>query len=266
MGLGMFELLFAAAICALGLRAVQGSFVTDTGRLSLPPVDLGSVRMWILLSLALILVFKLKYGTALLVALMLHELGHVAAHRILGHGDARFRLVPLLDGAANSERMFKNRGQEFFATIMGAGFSLVPMVAALVLARIFETSLPQISTLLYALGSTIAALNFVNLLPLLPFDGGRCLRQILTTLSPVTGLYVILFFSAGAAALSFVHESMSLIMLVCLGGLVFFRPEDNETIKAPMSPSTAWLALAVYLTTLSAHAIGGWWLIRWYFW
>jgi len=266
MGLGMFELLFAAAICALGLRAVQGSFVTDAGRLSLPRVDLGSVRIWILLSLAMILVFKLKYGTALLAALLLHELGHVAAHRILGHMDARFRLVPLFDGAANSQRMFRNRGQEFFATIMGAGFSIVPMVAALVLARMLESALPQVSTLLYALGSTIAALNFVNLLPLLPLDGGRCLRQILTTLSPVTGSYLLLVFSAGAAALSFVHESMSLIVLVCLGGLVFFRPEDDGTIKAPMSQSTAWLALAVYLMTLSAHAVGGWWLIRWYFW
>lgn len=262
----MFELLFAAGICALGFRALQGSFVTEAGRLSLPRVDLGSVRVWILLSLALILVFRPTYGTALLAALLLHELGHVAAHRMLGHPDARFRLVPLVDGAANSERLFRNRGQEFFATIMGAGFSLVPMVAALVLARLTETALPQASDLLYALGSTIAALNFVNLLPLLPLDGGRCLRQIFLTLSPVTGPYLILLFSAGAAALSFVHESMSLIVLVCLGGLVFFRPEEDGTVKAAMTPSTAWLALAVYLFTLSAHAVGGWWLIRWYFW
>lgn len=262
----MFELLFAAAVCGLGLRAIQGSFVTTNGQLCLPQLDLGSLRIWILMSLAVILVFKLKFGTALVLALLLHELGHVAAHRILGHHDARFRLAPLLTASRVSARVTQSQSQEFFVTIMGAGFSLVPMVASLVAARLLEGGAPDVSAILYAIGSTIAALNFVNLLPLLPFDGGQCLRQIFVTLCPVTGTHLLLGFSAGAAALSFLHESLSLITLVCLGGLVFFRPLDDDLPKAPMPQGTAVLALAVYLFTLASHAVGGWWLIRWYFW
>jgi Zn-dependent protease len=149
---------------------------------------------------------------------------------------------------------------------MGAGFSIAPMVAALVAANMFKTSIPGLYSIFFAIGTAIGALNFVNLLPLLPLDGGRCLRQILITLSPRTGIYVILTISAGAAALSFVQESMSLITLVCLGGLVFFRPEPVISEKTPMSQSMACLALATYGFTLAAHATGGWFLIRWYFW
>lgn len=262
----MFELLFAAAVCGLGLRAIQGSFITTNGRLCLPQVDLGSLRIWILMSLAVILIFKLKFGAALMLALLLHELGHVAAHRILGHDDAKFRLAPLFTDSRISARTTRSQSQEFFVTIMGAGFSLVPMVATLVLARVLEGAAPDLSKILYAIGSTIAALNFINLLPLLPFDGGQCLRQIFATLCPATGTHILMAFSAGAAALSFVHESLSLITLVCIGGLVFFRPQDDDQPKAPMPQGTAVLALAVYLFTLASHAVAGWWLIRWYFW
>lgn len=262
----MFELLFAAAVCGLGLRAIQGSFITANGRLCLPQVDLGSLRIWILMSLAVIIIFKLKFGAALVVALLVHELGHVAAHRILGHDDARFRLAPLFTASRISARVTRHQSQEFFVTIMGAGFSLVPMVATLVAARVLEGAAPDLSKILYATGSTIAALNFINLLPLMPLDGGKCLRQIFMTLSPMTGPYLILTFSAGAAALSFVHESLSLITLVCLGGLVFFRPVEDDLPKTLMPQGTAVLALAIYLFTLASHAVAGWWLIRWYFW
>ena len=262
----MFELLIAAAVCGLGLRTLQGVFVTVGGRPSLPKVDLGSVRVWILLCLAAILIFKPTYGSALVVALMLHELGHVAAHRILGHADVRFRLAPLFAGAAISKTATRTQAQAFFVTIMGAGFSLVPMVATLVGAHLLKDAAPGASGLLYALGSTIAALNFVNLLPLLPLDGGRCLRQILGTLCPVTGGYILLTLSAGAAALAFAQESLSLIVIVCLGGLIFFRPLEDGLHRTGMTRKTALLALAIHGFTLAAHAVAGWWLIRWYFW
>ncbi|MFU8865796.1 MAG: hypothetical protein ACNA7O_17945 [Rhodobacterales bacterium] len=262
----MFEILFAAVVCGLGLRTVQGSFVTQGGRLALPQVDLGTVRIWILLSLAVILVFKLKYGSALVLALLIHELGHVAGYRIIGHADARFRLAPLFTSGLMSTRATRSQAQEFFVTIMGAGFSLIPMVAALMLARLLETPAPDLATIFFAIGSTIAALNFVNLLPLLPLDGGRCLRQIFISLCPTTGTYILLVCSAGAAALSFVQESLFLIIIVCIGGLVFFRPVEDGQARMPMSQGTAALALAIYGFTLAAHAVSGWWLIRWYFW
>jgi len=76
----------------------------------------------------------------------------------------------------------------------------------------------------------------------------------------------MLTFSASAAALAFFKESMSLITIVCLGGLVFFRQQDNDTARTPMTQGVAVLALAIYLFTLASHAVAGWWLIRWYFW
>jgi Zn-dependent protease len=262
----MLELLIATAVCGLGMRTIQGVFVTVGGRPALPRLDIGSVRIWILVSLAVILVFKIKYGSALLLALMLHELGHVAAHRILGHQEIRFRLVPLLKEVPISNKPIRSQAEAFFVTIMGAGFSLVPMVAALVAANVLKDMAPAAASVLFAIGSTVAALNFVNLLPLLPLDGGRCLRQIFNTLCPVTGGAILLTISAAAASLSFAKESLGLLVIVCVGGVVFFRPLEDENQRPPMLSKTAFLALAIYLFTFAAHAVAGWWLIRWYFW
>lgn len=262
----MLEILSAALICALTLRALAGSLVTQGGQIRLPQVELGSLRTWILMSLVAILVLKPLFGSAFVLALLLHELGHVMAHRQLGHTDARFRLAPLVSNIPVSQRRIPTQAQDFFVTIMGAGFSIAPMVVALVAASLFKGAMPGFYTFFFALGTAIGALNFINLLPLLPLDGGRCLRQILATFSPRTGMHVILTISAGAAALSFVQESMSLIALVCLGGLVFFRPDTEFAEKAPMSQGQAGLALVVYGFTIAAHATGGWYLIRLYFW
>lgn len=262
----MFEILFAALVCGLGLRAVQGSFVTQGGRIALPKVHLCTVRIWVLFSLSAILILKLKFGAAFVVALLVHELGHVAALRILGHADARLRLVPLLTSVPISTTSTRTQAQEFFVTIMGAGFSLMPMVATLMLAQIIERPAPELASIFFAIGSTIAALNFVSLLPLVPLDGGRCLRQIFFSLCPATGTHLLLAFSAGAAALAFVQESLSLIVIVCLGAMIYFRPVEDDPAKAPMSQGTAFLALAIYSLTLAAHAVAGWWLIRWFFW
>ncbi|KRB22722.1 MULTISPECIES: peptidase M50 [Mesorhizobium] len=109
----------------------------------------------------------------------LHELGHMAAFRLMGHRKARMIFIPLLGGVAIGGRPYNSRFEVAFVALMGAGFSafLVPIViAASALAG--GEGHKAAAALLAALAGCAALFNIANLVPVWKFDGGQVLRQI----------------------------------------------------------------------------------------
>ena len=81
--------------------------------------------------------FGLRFGGLALAAILtsvvaLHELGHMAAFRLMGHSKARMIFIPLLGGIAIGGRPYDSRFEVAFVALMGAGFSafLVPIAIA----------------------------------------------------------------------------------------------------------------------------------------
>ncbi|TJV38989.1 MAG: site-2 protease family protein [Mesorhizobium sp.] len=109
----------------------------------------------------------------------LHELGHMAAFRLMGHRKARMIFIPLLGGIAIGGRPYNSRFEVAFVALMGAGFSafLVPIVIA---ASVFAggEGHKAAAALLAALAGCAALFNIANLVPVWKFDGGQVLRQI----------------------------------------------------------------------------------------
>ncbi|MER8696838.1 site-2 protease family protein [Mesorhizobium opportunistum] len=109
----------------------------------------------------------------------LHELGHMAAFRLMGHRKARMIFIPLLGGIAIGGRPYNSRFEVAFVALMGAGFSafLVPIVIA---ASMFAggEGHKAAAALLAALAGCAALFNIANLVPVWKFDGGQVLRQI----------------------------------------------------------------------------------------
>ncbi|HEX9858233.1 MAG TPA: hypothetical protein VGA75_07735, partial [Paracoccaceae bacterium] len=168
----------------MATRTLRGGLGADGQSISLPEFDKDALKLGILAALLALNLLDLNYGLALIFAVITHEFGHVAASRFAGHRDAQFRLLPLFARRAISNQLPRSQESDFFITIMGAGISIAPMVTALVLAALTQDSLPMLSEPLRIFGSTMAALNFINLLPLWPLDGGRCLRMICQSLIP----------------------------------------------------------------------------------
>lgn len=109
----------------------------------------------------------------------LHELGHMAAFRLMGHRKARMIFIPLLGGIAIGGRPYNSRFEVAFVALMGAGFSafLVPVVIAASMLAGAEGH-KVVSALLAALAGCAALFNIANLVPVWKFDGGQVLRQI----------------------------------------------------------------------------------------
>lgn len=111
----------------------------------------------------------------------LHELGHMAAFRLMGHRRVRMIFIPLLGGIAIGGRPYDSRFEVAFVALMGAGFSafLVPIAIA-ASAVALEGGHYALGALLGTLAGIMALFNLANLFPIWKFDGGQVLRQICT--------------------------------------------------------------------------------------
>ncbi|MEW6634513.1 MAG: site-2 protease family protein [Pseudomonadota bacterium] len=128
--------------------------------------------------------FGLNLGGLALAAILtsvvaLHELGHMAAFRLMGHRRARMIFIPLLGGIAMGGRPYDSRFEVAFVALMGAGFSafLVPvLIAASGYAN--GEGYRLAAALLATLAGCASLFNIANLMPVWKFDGGQVLRQI----------------------------------------------------------------------------------------
>ncbi len=121
----------------------------------------------------------LVFASALTVVVALHELGHMAAFRLMGHKSARMIFIPLLGGIAIGGRPYDSRFEVAFSALMGAGFSAFFVPLAIFGSNVAASAgMPNIATTLVVFGVFIGFFNLANLVPVWKFDGGQVLRQI----------------------------------------------------------------------------------------
>ena len=245
--------LCAMALMTATLYALRGGLVTPGGT-RIAGLDAQGIGFGAISVLIAGWYFGPLFGLALILTVVIHEYGHVAAFRITGHEDARFRLVPLIGGYAISDRAPSTEAEEFFVAIAGPALSLAPMVLAFVLCEIVDPWSRPVADFLWIFAATTAALNFLNLLPFWPLDGGRCLRAIVHAFEPRAALGATIAMSAAFAAAAAAAGS-ALLLLVALIGVATIRPGHRD---APgMTRRQAWLGLGAYAFTAAAHFAGG---------
>lgn len=203
------------------------------------------------------------FGFSLLVSLVLHELGHVLAYRMLGHRDTRFRLVPLLTKLPISDQPLKSEGEAFFVALMGPGFSLAPMTLAATLSVSLAGSMPETSNILRIFAIACGSLNFVNLLPFWPLDGGKCARIAASNFWPALAPAMTVFMCAALASASWRTGSLTLLVIAGIGAHSLLRKSENFSKR--LGPDAGLIALAAYTFTLAAHFLGGWALLNTFF-
>jgi Zn-dependent protease len=249
----LFTFFCAMLLMTATLYALRGGLVTPGG-VRVVGMDSQGVGFGAISVLIAAWYFGPLYGLALILTVMIHEYGHVAAFRITGHEDARFRLVPLVGGYAISDRAPSTEAEEFFVSLAGPALSLAPMVLAFALCEIVDPWSRPLANFLWIFAATTAALNFLNLLPFWPLDGGRCLRAIVHAFEPRAAIAATLAMSAAFAAASVAVGSV-LLLLVALVGAATIRPGRRDL--PGMDPRTAAVALGAYLATAAAHFAGG---------
>jgi Zn-dependent protease len=258
-------ILFAFGLCLATLYAVRGGLVGNGHALTFAGFDASALMMGVLAVAAAVYFFDPLHGLALVLSVMVHEFGHVAAYRVCGHSDARFRLIPLIGGVAISDQVPASYEKDFFITLMGPGICIAPMVMAMALLQLDWPYDSVTADFLWAFATVTGAINFFNLMPFWPLDGGRCLAILANVFAPGFARQVTLAMAGAAVLLAVATQSLGLTFFAMMGVQNLLMGGDITRFQRPMSKTRGALAAAAYFATMAAFGMVGWPLLTWFF-
>ena len=196
-----------------------------------------SLRFFLLSAIAFVgsmLLFTSWAWVAMLIPVLLfHELGHFAAMRLLGHRDARIAFIPFLGAATMTSKRFDKRWHEIVVLLAGPLPGIALGLALYALSRALHRPI-----LLGAAGALLA-INVLNLLPLVPFDGGRIVHALVTAGRPRVSLLFKLI-----AAVAFLVGAIWLkepvfMLLAAVGGAPSCASASSPPWNERSAPSPA---------------------------
>lgn len=137
----------------------------------------------------------------LIAVLLIHEMGHLIAMKIFGYRDVRMFFIPLF-GAAVTGR------PQGVATWKRGVVLLAGPVPGLVFAFVaMQLGLPSGRMTVANLVSVMLVVNFFNLIPLVPLDGGKLVELVAFGRKAQAELAVALVSAAGLVVLAIVLRS-----------------------------------------------------------
>lgn len=241
---------------ALGLFAVMVRPALDSRRWSFA-IDLSQTGLayGALGLVVLIAIFwnNLVMAAIIVVGVLAHEYGHVLAYRLAGHPRPVFRLAPF-GGVAFSDKPPASQVENAYVALMGPGFSVALVVLLLLIHWATLVDQPVVSAIAYMSAGVVGALNFFNLLPFFPLDGGRTVRAMATAAGPRVALIATLVMSGALGAIGFMMKSWFLMIIALIGLLAAQQQEEEDQRLPPMPARHAALTLIAYLATAAAHA------------
>lgn len=190
--------------------------------------------------------FDMSTAVILLLVVLLHEIGHVLAMRWVGIPVRGIYFIPFFGGVAVGEGFGKSEAARGFVALMG------PAASMLTTGLFLWLSLQNDDPFLTDLVLLSAVVNGLNLLPILPLDGGRILQALTSRLSPRAARAIhgsMLIVGVGLAAWFGDYLLMALILLIAPGVLSKKTYALNSAIP-PTRREMAWLICGYGATLL----------------
>lgn len=154
-----------------------------------------------------------QMGVALVAFIFIHEYGHLYAMKKCGLKTRGIYLIPGFGGAALAGEGFKSGRNEAYIALDGPLFGLLFVACAFVAYMI--TAEPIFA----AIAGLTAFVNFVNLFPINPLDGGRVVKSLVYSFHAAFG-FIFMMISLVLAGILGVHFGWSLLSFVALIGLM----------------------------------------------
>ena len=226
------------------LMATKGKAIL----LLLPKVKIFTTSATMLVSIAAYaLIWGWTFAVGFVLLLLLHELGHVIQLRREGVEASAPMFIPFLGAVVAAKSMGDDAAAEarvgLAGPILGTIATLVPLGIWLATDNEFWQALAYVGFFI----------NLLNLLPVLPLDGGRAMAA----LSP----WVWFAGYAGLVALTFLFPNPILILVLIFGGFESWRrwkarntPESRAYHDIPSR--TRALVAITYLGLAAALAVG----------
>jgi stage IV sporulation protein FB len=115
---------------------------------------------------------ELIYIAAVLVVLLIHEFGHFFAMKFFNYTNVKMFVLPLLGAYVTGTKKVISQRQMSIVILAGPAPGILIGIGLLVLNMYYPNSKFEM------LGNIFVGLNFFNLLPFMPLDGGRLLETL----------------------------------------------------------------------------------------
>jgi Zn-dependent protease len=154
----------------------------------------------------------ISFSAALFIiaALIVHELGHYIAMALFGYSDRQILILPF--GAATvGEKTDADPLQKTLVYLAGPAFGLVAGTVCLIAGARTE-----IKPLVFC-GSFFLILNYINLLPIVPLDGGKLFELALFSRAPVLkSVFTLVSLSLGVIAAILLRDPILIFFVVLM--------------------------------------------------
>jgi Zn-dependent protease len=235
-------------LAAAGLIALKFGAKLKALLFLLPKVKLFATSATMLVSIAAYaLIWGWTFAVGFVLLLLVHELGHVIQLRREGVEASAPMFIPFLGAFISAKSLGDDAAAEarvgLAGPIIGSVATLIPLGIWLATGNEFWQALAYVGFFI----------NLLNLLPVLPLDGGRAMAA----LSP----YVWFAGFAGLIALTFFFPNPILLLVLIFGGIESWRrwkarntPEARAYNDIPTR--TLVLVAVVYLGLAALLAVG----------
>ena len=233
---GLLILKFAAKLKALLLLLPKLKVLTTAGSMLVSVAAYALIWGW-------------RFGAGFVALLFVHEMGHYIQMRRENVRPSWMLFIPFLGAAVGARSLGGNALAE--ARIGLAG----PILGTLGTAALLPLAAAADSDLLRALAFTGFFLNLFNLIPLVPFDGGRAMAAMAPWMWFLGFAAMVAFFIA--------FPNPILILFLLLGAMETWRRwkqrrggEEGNADYYRVSPRARVLVGAVYIALIAVCAIG----------
>jgi Zn-dependent protease len=187
------------------------------------------------------------FAVGLVLLIFVHEIGHVIVLRVQGVKASAPMFIPFLGAFVKIEGEQRSVAQEAVSALAGPIAGTIGTIGVLAAAE------SNGSALLMALAYSGFLINFFNLFPVLPLDGGR----VAGALHPAIWIAGL----AGAVVMLVVQPSPIWFFVLFLGGIETYRRwrdrkagRTSEFFDVPLG--TRWAIGAAYLATAALCLYG----------
>jgi Zn-dependent protease len=160
------------------------------------------------------LIFSWTFVPMLAVALFIHEYGHYLAMRYVGYRNTQIFFLPLLGAVTTGQKSDPTLWQELLVYLAG------PIPGIVLGLGLFASPWAETWPWIQEFAIICFILNFINLLPLVPLDGGRVVEKLMFTrfAGARFGFYVLS--AIGFAAAAWFTRDLVLAFLAIVTGIL----------------------------------------------
>lgn len=172
-----------------------------------------------------------KISLFLMLAVGIHECGHVWAMNKMKLENNGFYFIPFIGGVAINKDEYKSYLQKIFVSIMGPLWGAIMSLACVFIYILTGNVLFATSAIL------VAGFNLFNMLPLYPLDGGQIVKTISVSINKNVG-FIFQILSIALSIIMFLIFKYAMLFIIMFYGIMDFIHDFyyNYKMQDPLYP------------------------------